>query len=269
VDYAEVVRRIASGDREISTRTDDPDDVCPVCGGSGWELIDEEREIGDHIETIKAARRCTGCNGGHARKVADAKVAADIAEDRDLSSFNWDLYDEDLTKERRIVEKYVENLPEFEREGFGLFITSKTRGSGKTYLASAIGGELINRYALTVRFVSVSDLLEISRQKRDDGGDPLEDLISCRVLILDDLGQKLTGRDWLADVLFRIIDKRYRTKRTVVVTSNDPVTELDLDDRIVDRLYRMTFTVRLPETCIRAREANTRRREIMAKLGIS
>ena len=269
MDYAEVVRRIASGDREISTRTDDPDDVCPVCGGSGWEQCEIDAPIYGDGAKASAVRPCTRCHGGHDRKVADAKVAADIAEDRDLSSFNWDLYDKDLTKERRIVEKYVENLPEFEREGFGLFITSKTRGSGKTYLASAIGGELINRYALTARFVSVSDLLEISRQKRDDGGDPLEDLISCRVLILDDLGQKLTGRDWLADVLFRIIDKRYRAKRTVVVTSNDPVTELDLDDRIVDRLYRMTFTVRLPETCIRAREANTRRREIMAKLGIS
>ncbi len=217
----------------------------------------------------RAVRPCTRCHGGHDRKVADAKVAADIAEDRDLPCFDWSVYGADLTKERRIVEKYVANLPDFEREGFGLFITSRTRGSGKTFLASAIGGELINRYALTVRFASASDLLEVSRQKRDDGGDPLEDLISCRVLILDDLGQKLTGRDWLADVLFRIIDKRYRANRTVIVTSNVPVAELDLDDRIVDRLYRMTFTVKLPEICIRAREANTRRREIMDKLGIS
>ena len=270
MNYAEVVRAIESGVKETNTRTDDTDDddICLVCGGSGWEIVEEEREIGDHAEMVKAARRCTACNGNHARKVADAKVAAEIAEDRDLSCFDWSVYGADLTKEKRIVEKYIENLLDFEREGFGLFITSRTRGSGKTFLASAIGGELINRYALTVRFVSASDLLEISRQKRDDGGDPLEDLISCRVLIIDDLGQKLTGRDWLTDVLFRVIDKRYRANRTVIVTSNVPVVELDLDDRIVDRLYRMTFSVKLPEVCIRTREANTRRREIMAKLGI-
>lgn len=257
-----------SRDKGICTSPDPDDDRCPVCGGSGWELIDEERTIGERVEVIKAARRCTGCNGGHARRASDEKVAADIAKDRDLSCFDWDVYGEDLTKAKRIVEKYVDHLPDFEQEGFGLFITSRTRGSGKTFLASAIGGELIDRYAISVRFVSASDLLEISREKRDDGGDPLEDLISCRVLILDDLGQKNTGRDWLADVLFRIIDKRYRAKRTVIVTSNVPIRELDLDDRIVDRLYRMTFTVELPEKCIRAREANARRREIMQRLGL-
>lgn len=149
-----------------------------------------------------------------------------------------------------------------------MFITSRTRGSGKTFLASSIGGELIERYEAGVRFVSAADLIGISKEKREDGSDPLDDLISCRVLILDDLGQQRMGRDWLTDILFRIIDKRYSSKKTIIVTSNVALAELEFDDRIVDRLNAMTVTIRLPEVCIRARDANTRKRAILAKLGI-
>ena len=254
------MREVASRGKEICTSTED-DGKCPVCHGTGWEFIEET--------PYPAVRRCKYCDALRGAMVASKKALAAIPEARSLPDFNWSLYGVDIEHDKEIVNKFVESYPEWEKEGFGLYITSKTRGSGKTFLASAIGGELINRYALTVRFESASDLLEISRQKRDDGADPLEDLITCRLLILDDLGQKNTGRDWLADVLFRIVDKRYRNKRTIIVTSNVPVMELDLDDRIVDRLYRMTAPVKLPEVCIRAREANTQRRELFKRLGIS
>ena len=244
------------------------DGKCPVCGGSGWELVDEERTIGDHVDRYKAARRCTGCNGGHDRKVAEALIAADIPEARSLSDFDWSVYGEDLTREKRIVDGFVDRFPDFEREGLGLFITSKTRGSGKTFLASAVGGELIKRFETSIRFISVSNLIEISRQKRDDGGDPLDSLISCRILILDDLGQQRTGRDWLTDILFRVLDARYKARRVVIVTSNVPLVEMDFDDRLVDRLNAMTVTVRLPENCVRAREANTRKKANLSRLGI-
>ena len=195
-------------------------------------------------------------------------IAADIPEGRSLSDFNWTFYGVDLTRERKIVETFVERFPEMERERMGLFITSRTRGSGKTFLASAVGGELINRYEASIRFVSASNLIEISKAKRDDGGDPLDGLISCRVLILDDLGQQRTGRDWLTDILFRIIDRRYQDGKTVIVTSNVALAELDFDDRVVDRLNAMTLTVKIPEVCIRARDANTRKRAILSKFGI-
>lgn len=269
MNYAELVTAIESRDKGSYTVSDPVDDgICPVCRGSGWELIDEERIEGETVQRYKAARRCTYCNGNHARKVSDALIVADIPEGRSLSDFDWSLYGVDLTREKKIVDQFVERFPDFEREGLGLFLTSKTRGSGKTFLASAVGGELISRYEASIRFVSASNLIEISKQKRDDGSDPLDDLISCRVLILDDLGQQRTGRDWLTDILFRIIDKRYQAKKTVIVTSNVALAELDFDDRVVDRLNSMTLTIKIPEYCVRAREANTRKRAILSKLGI-
>ena len=269
MDYAELKRRIESGDRESYTISDPADNgICPVCNGTTWEIVDQEVRNGEHVEIIKAARRCTYCNGGHVQTVTEKKIRADIPVERSLSDFSWSVYGVDLTREKKIVDSFVSRLSEFEREGLGLFISSKIRGSGKTFLASAIGGELVEKYEASIKFVSASDLLEISKQKQDDGRDPLDDLISCRVLILDDLGQKLTGRDWLTDVLFRIIDKRYTAKRIMIVTSNVALPELNFDDRIVDRLNAMTVQVRLPEFCVRAREANSRKKQILQRLGI-
>ena len=67
---------------------------------------------------------------------------------------------------------------------------------------------------------------------------------------------------------FRIIDKRYQKRGAMIVTSNVPLPELYFDDRLVDRLNAMTVTVKIPEYCVRAREANTRKRAILQKLGI-
>ena len=268
--YTEIVTAIESRGSGTCMSSDEgaADDVCPVCGGTGWEFIDEDRTVGEHSETIRAVRRCTNCNGVHIQRVSDALTLADIPAGRSLTDFDWSLYGADLSREKLITDRFVDRFPAFESEGLGLFITSRTRGSGKTFLASSIGGELIERWEASTRFVSASNLIEISKQKRDDGRDPLDELISCRVLILDDLGQQRTGRDWLTDILFRVIDKRYSAKKVIIVTSNVALAELDFDDRVVDRLNAMTVTVRLPEVCIRARDANTRKKAILARLGI-
>lgn len=220
-------------------------------------------------DLAKFARRCPVCNGNHDIRVRESKALADIPEDRTLNAFDWNIYAGfDLKREKRIIENFVENFTKFEVKGMGLFLTSKTRGSGKTFLASCIGGELISRYEALTVFVNASDLLNIAQKKREEAEDPIEKLISCRVLILDDLGQKRTGLDWLTDELFRIIDKRYQKKRITIVTSNEPLGELAFDDRIIDRLYAMTISINLPEYCVRAQEANTHKEQILKELGI-
>lgn len=242
------------------------ENVCPVCSGSGYEWIWEHTDTG---EEYKAVRKCTACKGNHDQKVRERKALADIPEDRTIKDFNWDIYTGfDVSKQKKIVDRFIENFKDFESEGMGLFLTSKTRGSGKTFLASCIGGELVNRYEASIVFVNASDLLDIVQRKRESAEDPIDKMISCRVLILDDLGQKQTGREFMSDVLFRIIDKRYQKKQIMIVTSNYPLRELDFDDRIIDRLYAMSCAVSLPEYRVRSQEANNRRRAILQKLGI-
>lgn len=272
MDLTELIQAIESGDRESFTVSDDrPADVCRVCGGSGWEYITVDKsDVYGPGSMEPAAIECTACKGGFASKVRREKKKSAISKDASLSDFDWGVYTGyDLKREERLVSQFVDHYQDFESvEHMGLFISSKTRGSGKTFLANAIANELINRYAVSTKFVNASDLLEISKQKREDGSDSLAELIGVRLLITDDIGQKRTGTDWLSDVLYRIIDKRYTAKRLVIVTSNVELQELDLDDRIVDRLYSMTLPIRLPEFCVRARDANARKQAILAKYGL-
>ena len=86
-----------------------------------------------------------------------------------MKDFDWTIYGEDLTRQKAIVDKFVDCFPDFETEGYGLYIHSRIRGSGKTFLASAIAGELAERYVAAIRFVSASDLIEISKRKRRTG----------------------------------------------------------------------------------------------------
>lgn len=240
------------------------DGLCPVCGGTGYEWVEVETADGSY----KAVKKCSACNGNHDGKVKEALEQSDLQMPESYSDFDWSVYGADTLRERQRVSKFIECFPEFEAEGLGLFISSRTRGSGKTFLASAIGKELIIRYEASVLFVNASDLLDIDQRKTDDGQDPLERFINCRVLILDDLGQKMTGQNYLSDVLYKIINKRYSQKKLMIITSNVPLPELSFDDRIVDRLNSMTFTVALPEYCVRAREADGRKRRFLQKMGI-
>ncbi len=266
------MEQIKSRGNEIFTKNDEVDtDVCPKCHGTGMELF--KKDVYGNGEKYNWCQTCSACGGITSKRVSEEKLAANIPYKNTLADFDWKSYEDtakeqkvDTTKEQKIVERFIEHFTEFEAEGLGLYISSKTRGSGKTFLASAIGNELIKRYAMSVRFENASDLLDISNKKYEDGRDPLADLISCRVLILDDLGQKATGRDWLSDVLYKIIDKRCTRKRITIITSNVVLKELDFDDRIVDRLNKMTVSVKIPEVCIRAREANQRKKEILNRL---
>lgn len=235
------------------------DGKCPVCGGTGWEFLTSDPNT---------VQRCSGCHGGHAAKVEEALKRADIRSGVSFADFDWSAYGTNTSRQEKVIRAFLDRFSEFEKRQLGLFITSRTRGSGKTFLAKAVCRELVERYELRPRFVSASDLLEISRRHQEDDSDPLAELISCRLLIIDDLGQKVTGREWLSDVLFRIFDGRYRANKTIIVTSNVPIQELDIDDRIVDRLYAMTVSVSLPEVCLRAREANNRKEEFLRSLGL-
>ena len=221
---------------------------------------------------VEWARVCPACRGGHAQRAEDAHRRAAVPSaysDVLLKDFSWDVYPgADLTRQRRRAEAFVGRFPDFEARSMGLYIFSRTRGSGKSFLASALVNEIIRRYAAGTRFVSCADLLTFAQRRREDGGDPLEELLSVRLLVLDDLGVKRTGEAWLSDVLFRITDTRSREGRVTVFTSNLPFGELEFDDRIADRINRFSLGVALPEYCVRARKANEEKRQLLESLGI-
>lgn len=270
------------------------DTRCPECNGTGWETVPypddmemQQRlqavygELGNHHPYTIPCRRC---NGGHVTKVEIAKKAAKIPSsfyDKKVSDFDWNIYRDqndreiDTSKQKTMIEHFINGFTEWESDedtkGVGFYIYSGTKGSGKTLLASAICNSLISKYPMQTRFVSASQLLNIAKQSDGSGNyerDQLSLLCNCKLLVIDDLGQKNSGSDWMNDVLFQIVDARYQQKLITIYTSNIQLQKLDFDDRIVDRIYKSSIRISLPEDCVRSREANEQQRRILKKHGL-
>ena len=89
----------------------------------------------------------------------------------------------------------------------------------------------------------------------------------AKVIMLQDLPE-FTGEKKLQDILFRVLDARMNDRLPTLVTSNMPIQDLPFEDRILDRLQKICFTIHLPDYCVRQKEANEEKREFLRKLGV-
>lgn len=225
--------------------------------------------------------KCPDCNGGFDTKVAMARKNAGIPTtfyDKRLSEFHWDYYvtDDgavtDTAPHKRVIDAFVERFEEWEKQGKGLYIYSKTKGSGKSFLASCICNELMTTRAIRTRYVNAADLIELSRSGdkaavEEYKRNPMKLLYECKFLVIDDLGQRKYS-EWLEDILYKLMDERMTNARVTVITSNVPTSELPYDDRIVDRIGKVCIPVHLPEICIRSKEARDERRDFLKNMGL-
>jgi len=210
--------------------------ACPlgVCDGSGWILGPEDvaRECECRTQRLKR---------GRVRGVASVIPPRyrGVSFDRPpVSDMAHDLATKAAVAE---VRRYVEQLDERLDEGRGLWLFGDT-GTGKTTLAM-----LVSKAALeaghSVAIYSLPKLLARIRRTYDSepGGDSylafFERLTSVDLLHIDDLGAEKRS-DWVLEQLYALINERYESQRSVIVTTNLPEGELEeqIGARTVSRL---------------------------------
>jgi len=133
----------------------------------------------------------------------------------------------------------------------GVFLISPP-GNGKTHLAAATIKVVIAR-GKTAKFYKVTDLLGRLRSTFKDNSEETEqqvidELADYEVLFLDDFGVE-RPTEYVCDVLYRIIDIRYRRELPIFATSNLSLSELAerTDDRITSRLAAMCEVVKFQD----------------------
>ena len=237
---------------------------CPYCGGGGFEIqLQFHPEVyGPNAPPIEFAVPCRNCNGRKANFDEVKRSRVNLPYDAYLSAFNPSAYLDkdgkiiDFKKQFNIVQKFVEKFPKVQAESDikGLYFFSKTTGTGKTYLASIVCNELCSRYQIIPVYITENGLLnEIEKIQAPTEYNTREKLKRAQVLFIDDLWRKNTGRDWVADELFEIIDYRYTNGLCTIVTSNVSLEERGIDSRIVGRLNAMCAIIHLPEVEMRKR----------------
>jgi DNA replication protein DnaC len=221
------------------------DQVCTlgICDGSGWILGPED--VARPCD-CRAERMSRGHNRGIS-SVIPARYRGVSFDRPPVSDMVRDLQTKAAVSE---VRAYVEDLDRRLAEGRGLWIFGDT-GTGKTTLAM-----LISKAALeagkSVAIYSLPKLLARIRKTYDSepGGDSylslFDKLTSVDLLHIDDLGAEKRS-DWVLEQLYALVNERYETERSVVITTNLGHEELEeqIGSRTVSRLTQICDEVPL------------------------
>lgn len=244
-------------------------DICPVCRGSGWELyessVDSERVYGTPT-MVEYAKKCTACKG--IRK--DDKDTTEVPPDYrncDLYQFDFTRYSTNMDKPKTICFNFMNEFEKWVDENKGLYLWSKTPGSGKTYLACCILKSVLLRTQLKCRFITAIDYMNKVAASYGDKNqfDPSWIYRNCDLLVLDDLGAQMS-KEWQQQEMFRLVNERLENRRPTIFTSNNDLEHLNLDARTINRIYKTSVPIHFPEESIRAKNGSDETMKFVSKI---
>jgi DNA replication protein DnaC len=249
---------------------------CRDCRDSGfigiWKSTPYTKALYGDDRKLLFSAPCPYCSGNKDGIIYEMIERAGIPEQYKecrYKDFKWEIYKNKNNKtvntanQKKHVDSIIKDFPLWADKGIGLYINSSLRGTGKTFLASCIGNEIIYKHQKGVRFLSACDLIEKVKNE-----DLFMSFKTCKVLILDDIGSKITAQEYVNDILFSLIEHRYQHKLVNICTSNIPLSDLLVDDRIISRLEKTTQNLPLPEYSVRHLEASTEKMELFNQLNL-
>jgi DNA replication protein DnaC len=158
---------------------------------------------------------------------------------------SWTFANADGSNEQILnaASKYVENFAEFRKDGKGLLLFG-TVGTGKTYAAACIANALIDQGypVLMTNFARIANTVSGMWEGKQEYYDSLN---RFPLLILDDLSAE-RKTEYMQEIVFNVIDARYRAGLPLIVTTNLTSEELKHPS---DISYQRTFS-RLLEMCL-------------------
>lgn len=214
------------------------------------------------------AKTCECMNGSLKEcRLVFANIPAEF-KDLTINSFKTDIYvfqEFEATQAKKACANYINDFYDMKAIGKGLYLYSKTKGSGKTRMAVSIANAIINHKNTSARFTtSIRIIEEITRTFYDEEADKniLRDLQTIDVLVIDDIGTE-RQKPFVNEKFYSILNERLINKRVTIFTSNSAVEDLEIDDRIVNRIQAMAIPIKFPEESIRSSLSNKENENIL------
>ena len=170
---------------------------------------------------------------------------------------NWTFENDDMSNERisKIARNYADNFEKMREKGKGLLLFG-TVGTGKTYAAACIANDLISK-GYPVLMTNFSRIRNTIQGMYEGKQAYLDSLNRHPLLILDDLSAE-SKSEYMQEIVFSVIDARYRAGLPLIVTTNLTGEELK---HPAETMNQRTFS-RLLEMCLPVEVAgNDRRRD--------
>lgn len=137
-----------------------------------------------------------------------------------------------------ITRDFAENFAAYAKKGASLILSGQP-GTGKSHLSAAVLQKIITR---NVRYLTCMDLIRAVREtwRRDSEKSETEVLRyfeTLDLLVIDEVGMQY-GTDGEQNIIFDVIDRRYREVKPLILITNQNREGFDkfVGDRVVDRL---------------------------------
>lgn len=227
---------------------------CSKCNGKRQTVVKLEIK-GFPVQNRKV--NCV-CDCQHAARIADEErrnkefKARRMDEIRrtgfpadQLKQWTFEKDDGSHPKISTLAKNYVEKFEDFKNDGKGLIFYGGV-GTGKTFIAAAIANALQANgvETLVTNFTNISNKL----QESFDGKQAyMNSLNNFDLLVIDDFGAE-RKTEYMQEVVFNVIDARYRAGLPMVITTNLGLDAIKSpatieEKRVMDRVLEKCFPV--------------------------
>lgn len=179
-----------------------------------------------------------------------------------LDDFKWNFYPGGAMDVRARVEQFMNNFDQYQKEGMGLFLSSNTKGSGKTLLACCIANEIMQRFVMNTKFINMASYIQKTKEKDSD----YFAYMDATVLVIDDFGVQDETKEWICEKVYDLINYRNSRGKMTIFTSNLRKDKCCAEDRTASRVYEMAIEIKLPEISVRKALADMRIKAFEASL---
>ena len=164
--------------------------------------------------------------------------------DAEMQNWNFDNDDHQNQRITEIAKRYVANFDEMKNRGKGLLFYGPV-GTGKTFAAACIANALIDsgRACLVTNFARLVNTI----QGMFDGKQEYIDRLNrFDVLVIDDLASE-RDTEYMTEIVYNIIDSRYRAGLPLIITTNLTSEELGKPAQISkQRIYSRVLEMCVP-----------------------
>ena len=214
-----------------------------------------------------------------ARREAEARERLNkrIAENRkagfpesDMLTWTFENDDKQNVKVTNAMLRYVEIFDDMKSKGKGLLLYGSV-GTGKTFAACEVANALIDKgyTALVTSFARLTNTIQGMYDGKQEYIDGLNDF---DLLVIDDLGAERKS-EYMQEMVYNIIDSRYRSGLPMIITTNLTIDEITKPDsignsRIYDRILERCFPILVDGNSRRRKAVRADFEEIKELLGL-
>ncbi|MCM1191430.1 MAG: ATP-binding protein [Butyrivibrio sp.] len=220
--------------RQLLTAAGFPDDyldpvyLCPLCRDTGYILSEDGLK-----------QKCSCFRQREISVLYSQSHIQEMVAKENFSTLSTEYYQgEDLRHFEAAVDLCREFIKNF-RKDYRNILFYGTVGTGKSFLSGCIAKELMDT-GCSVIYFSAAGLFDLFARYSFDYKekaafqDFCEDIYSCDLLIIDDLGTEITNA-FIASQLFSCLNERRLRKKSVLISTNLSLEEIR--DRYSDRIF--------------------------------